>query len=832
MSTRTFTALTSLGDLLRFVKLDAHEGLSEISEFNVDLLSTSPNINPADLLGTNAAIQVATQDGERYLNGIVTMFSYIGPDSSASRLYRYKMRLNSWLFLADNTEDCRIYQELTAPQLIGEVLSAFGMQVEFKLTGNYPVIPYIVQWNESAYHFISWVAERYGIYFYTRHGKDGHVIVFTDGQHPVLPEYDTITFLVPGSRNLKQEEYISELEIRNEVQSGRYVTRSYDYKNPKANLERGETVRKGHANDALEVFEWEGNYIDRDAGEKQARVRREQQQLGYQVMSCKSNVRGIAPGFTFKMQKNPRDACNIDYLIVSADYAFVESPDTSKDDGSSVTSWSIDFTVRASKDRYYPERKTDKPTTGLQTAVVSGPSGEEIYTNEYGEIKITYPWDRRAQKDQTDTKWVPVAGSWAGAGNGDKLLPRIGDSVMVDHIDGDPSRPIIVCRAHDYNHMPTSFSKTGNLPGNAALAGFRSKELHGERYNQLLFDDTPGEIRTQLESEHAKSQLNLGYLTHPRNVNATPRGEGFELRTDAWGAVRADKGLFLTTDGRPTGVGAALSRDELISRLEEALTLAKSFGEFAEKNQGNPSDPKPQETLGKAVKDWGHGSNAEKGGNGGHPVVAVSAPAGIALGTPKSTTVATGEHIDLVAEQNQHFTAGQKMNLHAGQGISQFAQNGGIKSIANHGKHITQAQDDDIQISADKSVQITATTDHVMVAADKHVTLTSGGGYIKISGGNIEIHCPGSVSIKAGNYSLTGPTSMQAELPSFGKGDTGKKFALHYGMSKTPVPDQKYKVTMDDGEVIEGVTDKLGHTSLAAKDQMRVANVEFLKKDA
>lgn len=422
MTTRTFTLLTSLGDQLRFVKMDAHEGLSEISEYNIDLLSLSPDINPLDLLGTNAAIQIATQDDVRHLSGIVTMFSYIGPDASANRRYRYTMRMNSWLILAQKTEDCRIFQELTAPQLIGEVLSTFGMQVEFKLNGKYPVIPYIVQWNESSYHFISWVAERYGIYFYTRHSKDGHVIVFTDGLHPTLPEYDTISFLAPGSRNLKQEEYISDLEIRNEVHSGRYVTRSFDYKNPGANLEQRETVRKGHANDALEIFEWEGNYVDRDAGDKQAGVRREQQQQHeYQVMRGKSNVRGLAPGYTFKMQKNPRDACNIEYLIVSVDYTFYESPDTTKEDGANVTSWSLDFTVRPSKERFYPERKTEKPKAGLQTAVVSGPPGEEIHTNEYGEIKITYPWDRRAKNDQTDTKWVPVAGGWVGPGNGDKV---------------------------------------------------------------------------------------------------------------------------------------------------------------------------------------------------------------------------------------------------------------------------------------------------------------------------------------------------------------------------------------------------------------------------
>jgi type VI secretion system secreted protein VgrG len=833
MSTRTFILKTPLDDdLLRLVHLTGHEALSEVSEFHLDILSPSADVDPHSLLGATMRVEVTTQSGgTRYINGLVTMFSYIGPEGSASRLYRYKARLNSWLYLAQKTADCRIYQQLTVPQIISEALADFSLPFEFKLTGQYAINEYIVQWNETALQFIMRLAESVGIYWYTRYNADGHSIIFCDGLHPTLPEYDKIPFLIPGLRNLAQEEYITEWEVRHEVHSGRYATRSYNYKHPSANLERQETVSKQHAHDALEIYEWTGTYTDRDEGGNLVTVRREQQQLGYETITAKSNVRGIAPGFSFTMKNNPREKSNIDYLIVSADYTFHESPDTTKADGE-VTSWSIDFTVRSTKNRYYPPRVTPKPRVGLQTAVVSGPAGEEIWTNSYGEVKLTFPWDRRAQDNENDTKWIPVASGWAGSTNGEKMLPRIGDSVVVDHIDGDPDRPVVTSRVHDQWHMPHSFSNTGHLPTNRALAGIKSKELGGERYNQLLFDDTAGEIRAQLESEHAKSQLNLGYLTQPRDGSATPRGEGFELRTDAWGTLRADKGLLLTTDGRPTGIGGSLSRDELIKTLQEALTLAKSLGEFAEQNQANASDPKPQETLSKAVNDWGHGSNAEKGGNGGHPVLAVSSPAGIALGTPKSTTIATGEHLDMVSEKNQHLTAGQKMNLHAGQGISQFAQNGGIKSIANHGKHITQSQDDDIQISADKSVLITATTDHVMVAADKHVTLTSGGGYIKISGGNIEIHCPGSVSIKAGNYSLTGPTSMSAELPSFGKGDTGKKFKLQYGMSTTPVPDQKYKITLDDGQVIQGVTDQAGQTSLAAKDQMRMAAVEFLKKDA
>jgi type VI secretion system secreted protein VgrG len=268
-----------------------------------------------------------------------------------------------------------------------------------------------------------------------------------------------------------------------------------------------------------------------------------------------------------------------------------------------------------------------------------------------------------------------------------------------------------------------------------------------------------------LQSDHAKSQLNLGYLTHERSGSAEPRGNGFELRTDAAGALRAAKGVLVSAYARPNAGGNALSRDELTTLLKEALDLAKTIGDFAAKNLGNISDPKPEETLAKAVKDLGNGSNAETGANGATPLIALSAPAGIALGTPLSTTIATGEHIDLVSGQNQQFTAGKQMNTHAGEGISNFAVKGGIKSIAHQGPHIIKAHDDVIQIAADQSVTVTSSHGNVTVAADKYVLVTAGGGFIKIANGNIQMHCPGTIDMKAGNYSLTGPDNMNYTLP-------------------------------------------------------------------
>jgi type VI secretion system secreted protein VgrG len=765
MSTRTFILHTPLDpEQLKFVEMHGNEALSDVFEFDVQCVSPSDEIDAKDLLGQNVTVEVITQDGSsRYLNGIVSDFAYIGPDGSAGRRYKYEMKLRSWLWLADKTSDCRIYQRLDVPSIIQQALAGFSMPLEMKLMDNYGVRDYVVQYQETTLNFVKRLAEEVGLYFYVRHDLGLHTIVFTDGGHTTLPEYAQIPFLTPSLRTMTAEEYVKEWRVQHQVKSGSFSASSYNFKAPSANLQQSDGNSKGHSNDSFEIYEWSGAYVERDDGAKRVSVRSEQQQLDFQTITAQSNARGVAPGYYFKLTNHPNRAYNAEYLITSANYWFRENSDATGT-GDDVTTWNIEFIAKPSNERYQPPRATIKPhIVGPQTALVTGPAGQEVWTNEYGQIKVYFYWDRHSGRDENSSCWIRVASSWAGSNWGEVMIPRIGQEVIIEHLDGDPDRPIAVGRVNNANQMPSSFSSSGGLPSNQTLAGIKSKEFQGNRYNQLLFDDTSGEIRTQLESEHAKSQLNLGFLTHPRSGKAEPRGEGFELRTDAWGALRAANGLLLSSAGRDAGEGNALSRDELVYILQQALNLAKSMGDFASDHQGNKSDPKPQKDLHDAIESLGYGSNAEKGDNGGQPVVAVSGHAGIAFGSPKDITVASGQHIDQVAQRNQHITAGDQLNLHAGRGISQFAVEGGIKSIANKGKHVTQSQNDDVQLIADQSVVINASHDHVMVTADKHITLMSGGGYIKIANGNIELHCPGTIDMKSGNYKLAGPANAKPD---------------------------------------------------------------------
>jgi type VI secretion system secreted protein VgrG len=398
---------------------------------------------------------------------------------------------------------------------------------------------------------------------------------------------------------------------------------------------------------------------------------------------------------------------------------------------------------------------------GPHIATVVGPPGEEIYCDEYGRIKVQFPWDRLGGNDEHSSCWIRVAQNWAGAAWGHMAIPRIGQEVMVDFLDGDPDQPIVTGRTyHAVN--PTPYK----LPDFKTLSPIKSKEHKGSRANELRLDDTQAQISAALMSDHGASALHLGYLTQPRPRGGAPRGEGFELRTDASGALRAEKGLLLTSNAQPQAGGGQLSRDELVQGLERALALARNLGDYAAQHQGFPHDASPQQQLSTAVSALSHGANNDATpGDGGQPIIALSSPAGIAAGTPRAITLAAGQHIDSIAQQNQQLTAGQAVLINAGQGMGVFVHGGDLTQIAHQGDLTLQAQTQAIRLQADQSVEISASKEHVLVTADKHITLMCGGGYIKLEGGNIDVVMPGTFTVKAAEVDFKGPDRLDVRLP-------------------------------------------------------------------
>jgi type VI secretion system secreted protein VgrG len=426
----------------------------------------------------------------------------------------------------------------------------------------------------------------------------------------------------------------------------------------------------------------------------------------------------------------------------------------------------------------------------------------EVYTDEYGRIKVQYHWQRAAEHpefganlDDKSSCWVRVACPSAGAGFGHQFIPSVGQEVSVSFIEGDIDRPIVTGVTYNGSHSVPAFSGAGALPANKTLSGIKTKEHEGSQYGELLFDDTKGEVRTKLSSEHGKTQLNLGYLIHPRtDGKGEPRGEGFELRSDKQGAIRAS-GLLISTEAKGGASGKQLDHSPAQSQLESALALAQSLGETAT-NQladsietGDEGKTVEADNSGGSTASTGHlyhhvhasksleaGSNTDKDGkskskdqSGQQKIILLHGEDGVAITSPQSQTLSAGTNLDLVAQRDTNQTSGRRWIHNVGQHISLFVagvkDKVALKIIAAKGKIQLQAQSDDIEITADKNVKITACKEKAEITAGNELLLTSGGGYIRLKDGNIEIHCPGEISIKGASHEMSGGTSTSINMP-------------------------------------------------------------------
>ncbi|MBX9358198.1 type VI secretion system tip protein VgrG, partial [Chromobacterium vaccinii] len=436
-----------------------------------------------------------------------------------------------------------------------------------------------------------------------------------------------------------------------------------------------------------------------------------------------------------------------------------------------------------------------------------GPAGEEVHTDAQGRIKVQFHWQRPdehptigAALDDKSSCWLRVAMPSAGAGWGHQFIPRIGQEVLVDFIEGDIDRPLITGVLYNGSHPTPDFSGAGSLPANKTLSGIKSKEHQGGGYNELLFDDTPGEVRAKLSSEAGKTQLNQGYLAHPRsNGKAQPRGDGFELRTDHHGAIRAAHGLLLSTEAQNGAGGKQLAREHAQSQLDSALSLSQALaetatGQLADTMETGPDEIGPDNAkAGKktdghlqhhadALKAWEAGSNTDKDGKtakeqaGQQPLLILSGPAGIASLTEQSQTVSAGQHLNLVVQRDANHTTGRRWLHNVGQHISLFVagvkDKVALKLIAAKGKVQVQAQSDAMELTADKDLSITSVKQKIHFNGKQEILLTSGGAYVRIKDGKVELHAPGTVSFKGASHDWSGPASTNLPFPTLPQGDT------------------------------------------------------------
>ncbi|MBN6539310.1 type VI secretion system Vgr family protein [Acinetobacter pittii] len=409
-----------------------------------------------------------------------------------------------------------------------------------------------------------------------------------------------------------------------------------------------------------------------------------------------------------------------------------------------------------------------RPAAYPQRARVVGVEGESIHVDQWGRIKVRFLFTRTndhshdggagSNDNDTDSAWVDVLTPWAGEGYGARFLPRVGEIVVIDFFDGNIDRPFVVGRIHEAERHPTQFDQKGQLPDTKKLSGIRSEEVDGKGFNQLRFDDTTGQISAQLQSSHAASQLNLGNLSHPKDkAESDGRGEGFELRTDQWGAVRAGSGLLISTHKQDQAQGVHLEAAEAKQQIEGGLNNAKALSEVAKNQQTDPLDMLENiQTFLEVLKQEDPKKAAE------------FQSAVMLLASPKSIAVSSNEDIHLSANGQLTQSAGDSINIstqknivsHASQKISLFAAQEGARLFAGKGKVEIQAQGDALDVIARKGVQITSTEDTVFITSPTEINLTANGSQIKLNGSGIFPVTGGKLEVKAGQHLFMGGSSI------------------------------------------------------------------------
>ncbi|PBI85899.1 Phage-related baseplate assembly protein [Variovorax boronicumulans] len=488
---RVVKAHTPLGEeQLLFRSMHGSEGLSQLFEFEVDLLSPNTSVDMKGLLGKPLALEIQTLSGTpRYLNGQITRFTMIGREGGSSRYTVYRASVRPWLWYLTRTSDCKIFQNKSVVEILEDVLGEYGFAFEKKLSASYRQWEYCVQYQETDFAFVSRLMEHEGIYYYFKHDKNQHTLVLADDMsaHETLPGYPKIGYLASDRATDPGREVIDQWEVTEEIRPGTYVVDDFDFKKPRADLLNTRSQPRGNDHGRYEMYEWMGGYSDAGQGEHYARIRLEEAQAQAEVDTGHTNVRGMAPGYRFTMQNAPRNEDNREYLVVSVMYSLREGGYAS---GGMPGEYSFHFGVQPTSFPFRARRITRVPSTqGPQTATVVGPPGEDIWIDKYGRVKVQFRWDRYGQRNEDSSCWVRVSSAWAGSNFGAVNHPRAGQEVIVDFIAGCPDRPIIIGRVYNADQMPPL-----ELPAKATVSGFISRTIKGdgELANHFIIDDDPG----------------------------------------------------------------------------------------------------------------------------------------------------------------------------------------------------------------------------------------------------------------------------------------------------------------------------------------------------
>ncbi|EMV0214584.1 type VI secretion system tip protein VgrG [Acinetobacter baumannii] len=507
---------------------------------------------------------------------------------------------------------------------------------------------------------------------------------------------------------------------------------------------------------------------------------------------AKTTVRDTQVGYWFELNEHPEidqhESTDKEFLIIGKNY--YNQNNLPKDLNQQIqtllqqSDWQASNTDERQANqlilqrRYIPTTpaynpQTHSPVAHPQRAKVVGPEGEEIYVDEWGRIKVRFLFTRSddhshdggagTNNNDTDSAWIDVLTPWAGEGYGARFLPRIGEIVVIDFFNGDIDRPFVMGRIHEAQRHPTKFDNKGKLPDTKKLSGIRSKEVSGSGFGQLRFDDTPGQISTQLQSSHGASQLNLGKLSHPKDkAESEDRGEGFELRTDQWGALRAGQGLLVSTHKQDNAKGDHLDAEVAKKQLEGSQTNSKALSDIA-KNQKTDEIESIEQLKDFVSQIQQQIAKFEKA------LLLLSSPDGIALSSSEDIHISADAQINQIAGDSINISTQKNVIAHAQNRLSLFAAQSGLKAVAAQGKVEIQAQADALDVLSKLGITISSTDDKVIISSPKEVKITGGSSQITLNGSGIFPKTGGKFQVNAGQHLFMGGASANASAPELPK---------------------------------------------------------------
>ena len=806
--------LQSPVDVLTF---EGREQLSTPFRYDIQFTSSDKAIAPESVLMQDGAFSLTAppvqgmpvQTALRTLHGVITGFKHL---SSSQDEARYEVRLEPRMVLLARSRQNAIYQNLTVPQIVEKILrerhQMRGQDFVFNLKSEYPAREQVMQYGEDDLTFVSRLLSEVGIWF--RFATDARlkieVIEFYDDQSGYERGL-TLPLRHPSGLFDGETEAVWGLNTAYSVVEKSVSTRDYNYREATAEMTTGQHDATGGDNTTYgEAYHYADNFLqqgDKEAAESgafYARIRHERYLNEQAILKGQSTSSLLMPGLEIRVQGDDAPAVFRKGVLITGVTA-----SAARD-----RSYELTFTAIPYSERYgYRPALIPRPVmAGTLPARVTSTVKNDIYAHidKDGRYRVNLDFDRDTWKPGYESLWVRQSRPYAGDTYGLHLPLLAGTEVSIAFEEGNPDRPYIAGVKHDSAHTD-----------HVTIQNYKRNVLRTPANNKIRLDDERGKEHIKVSTEYGgKSQLNLGHLV---DAGKQQRGEGFELRTDMWGAVRAKKGIFISADTQDKAQGQVREMAPAMAILDGAQSQMKSLSTDAQTANADPADLSSQiALLQQSVKDL--------------------TQAAILLSAPKGVAIASGEHLQLAASKNLIANAGnhadigvvKNMFIGVGQALSVFVRKAGIKLFANKGAISVQAQNDLMELLAQKSIVITSTEDEIKITAKKKITLNGGGSYIRLDACGIEAGTPGEYNVKAGYYGRKPKAKLTPELMAFPVIESGE-YNIQFNFKDDdgiPYANTRYIAFMADGTRKEGITDENGKTDNFNCDKEQEIEVRLL----